>query len=153
MELWREILELDFKIQTTRAKCNYKMMKGEGLHPGQHMLLGLLDERGGCSQRELAKLLDCSPASVGVSVKRLERVGYVKKLPDKNDLRFSRIELTRQGREKALWSKKACEEIAQRRVAGFTEEEKKEFYRLQSKSLSNLENYRRELEEMAEKGE
>ena len=55
------------------------------------------------TQNELAEQLAVSKASVGVSVRRLENTGFVKRVRDKKDTRCIRITLTQKGQDYARW--------------------------------------------------
>ena len=61
-----------------------KMLAQRGIgNIGQPLILSILSQQEGgiiASQKELAKLLRVSPATVTVSLKSMERDGYVKKL-------------------------------------------------------------------------
>ena len=58
----------------------------------------------GCpTQIELAAELGVTKASVGVSLRRLESAGFVKRVRDKQDTRCVRIKLTQKGAEYARW--------------------------------------------------
>ncbi len=64
---------------------------------GQPMVLSILSQQEDGtieSQKELAKRLRVSPATVTVSLKSMERDGYVKKLSNSEDLRCKPIAIT-----------------------------------------------------------
>ena len=71
---------------------------------GQPMILTILSQRKNGtieSQKELARILRVSPATVTVSLKSMERDGYVKKLSNAEDLRCKPITITEKGRDAA----------------------------------------------------
>lgn len=74
-----------------------------GLYPGQPQLLFAVRALGTPTQNELAEQLAISKASVGVSVRRLENTGFVKRVRDKKDTRCIRIALTQKGQDYARW--------------------------------------------------
>ena len=152
MELWQKILNMDMRVHGLRGKCRYKLVQGKGFHPGQLMILGALHQMGSCNQRELAGKLSCSPASVGVSVKRMEKSGLVQKLPDEKDLRFSKIQLTPEGNQFALEGRQNCETMVKRMLIDFTQEEQELLCRFLERCGNNLQDYYEELEKQ-EKGE
>jgi len=63
---------------------------------GQPMILFLLKDKGRegriAAQKELSDAMHVSPATVAVSLKSLEREGYVEKLADETDQRRSMFE-------------------------------------------------------------
>ena len=72
--------------------CMQRTLSKYGLYPGQPPLLF-----------DLAEKLAVSKASVGVSLRRLEKAGFVKRVQDKKDTRCNRIALTPKGQEYARW--------------------------------------------------
>lgn len=69
--------------------------------PAQHMMLvnvSKMSESGSLpSQRELARAMHLSPATVTATLKLLERDGYVRRIPDADDQRINRVALTESG--------------------------------------------------------
>lgn len=63
----------------------------EGLFSGQQDILFALIENEGITLGALAKKIDVSVASASVSVKRMEKNGFIKKRCDKNDARIIRL--------------------------------------------------------------
>ena len=68
---------------------------------GQPMILFLLKDKGRegriAAQKELSDAMHVSPATVAVSLKSLEREGYVEKLADETDQRRKAVRLTPKG--------------------------------------------------------
>lgn len=93
----------DSFVKTMRLhyRCNQKILEKRGLYTGQPALLFILMKNGLQSQKEIAKKLNVSPATVNVMVKRLEKSGLVERVKDKEDLRVSRVTLTDEGKEVA----------------------------------------------------
>lgn len=78
---------------------SYNQLLKKGLHPGQLPMLRLLYTRDGISQREIASTLNIKPPTVTMSIKRLEKSGFVYREQDREDQRVSRIYITDTGRE------------------------------------------------------
>lgn len=123
MDLWKESMLLDMSIHMAHIKCNFLLMEDDKMHPGQMAILLKMRENGPSNQRMLAKELDCSPASIGVSMKRMEKAGLVRKAADPKDSRGTRVELTEQGRQVAEKNETLMEILGKRRLAGFQKEE------------------------------
>jgi len=68
---------------------------------GQFPLLGYVEQHDGCTQQEAAEAMSVSAPAVAVSVKRLQKAGFLKKEADPDNLRKSRLSLTEAGRETA----------------------------------------------------
>lgn len=66
----------------------------QGLFAGQQDIVLALVENEGLTLSELAKILEVSTATASVSVKRMEKNGFVIKKPDKRDARITRLYLT-----------------------------------------------------------
>lgn len=69
--------------------------------PAQHVMLVNLAKMSECgtlpSQRELAREMNLSPATVTATLKLLERGGYVRRISDTVDQRINRVALTDSG--------------------------------------------------------
>lgn len=109
-----------------------------GLHKGQPPILFMLWERDGLTQKEIAKELKLKPSTVTVMLKRMERAGFLKREPDLQDMRVSRVYLT----EKGKIIKKDVEDInlilENDCFSGFTLEEKILLRRFFLQILDNL---------------
>ena len=69
-----------------------------GLYPGQGRILHTIAELNGSTQKEIAEKLNISPASMAVSIQRMQKAGVVEKVADKVDKRSNRIHITNRGR-------------------------------------------------------
>lgn len=107
---------------------------------GNPMLLFLLREREGrvSSQRELSDAMRISPASVAVSLKSLERGGYVEKLPGEADQRRKAVRLTGKGREAMETCLQIFRAVDRQMFAGFTPAEMEQVRVFQQRMLRNL---------------
>ena len=90
------------------------------------------------SQRELADLLRTSPATVAVSLKSLERQGYVERRRDERDTRRNLISVTRRGLEALEGSHRVMEEVDRAMLAGFSPEETAQLEAFHRRMLQNL---------------
>lgn len=75
-----------------------KTIAEQGLFSGQEDIVLALSENEGITINELAKLLDVSGATASVSIKRMEKTGFVIKKADKNDARITRLYPTEKAR-------------------------------------------------------
>lgn len=117
-------------------------MAAQGLQDvGQPMILMLLErcENGeiGC-QKDLAAELNVSPATIATSLKSLERMGYVKKLPDAADARRNRVAVTQKGRDAVARCHQVFETVDRQLYDGFSQEELDTIQRLHRRMLENL---------------
>ena len=119
--------QLFHALDRKHRKAVDKMLFQRGLGGiGQPLLLCVLAQRDNGtveSQKELAKKLRVSPATVTVSLKSMERDGYVKKLSDAEDLRRKPISITEKGREAVRVIDEVLETIDHGMYRGFSREE------------------------------
>ena len=69
-----------------------------GLTRAQWLVLTRLYRRPGCSQTELASMLEIDRASAGRMIDRMERAGWVERRADQVDRRINRLFLTSEAR-------------------------------------------------------
>ncbi len=74
-----------------------KVAGEEGLFSGQHHIIITLRHEEGITLSRLAEILGITPATASVSVKRMEKAGFIEKKPDENDARTIRLYLTEKG--------------------------------------------------------
>lgn len=90
------------------------------------------------SQRDVARTLRLSPATVAVSLKTLERDGYVTRETERRDQRRNRVMLTDKGRQAVKQCGESFRAVDERMLAGFTEEECVQLTRFFVRMLENL---------------
>lgn len=69
----------------------------EGLFAGQHKIIMFLKYQGSATIGEIAKETGTKPSTISVSVKRMEKAGFVKRRQSKADGRITEILLTAKG--------------------------------------------------------
>lgn len=130
-------------VARARKQLMLTELAGRGLGDlGNPVLLFLLKDREGqvSSQRELSDALRVSPASVAVSLKSLERGGYVEKLSDEKDQRRKVVRLTDKGRSALKTCFSIFQEVDRRMLDGFTPEEMEQVRAFHLRMLCNLRN-------------
>jgi DNA-binding MarR family transcriptional regulator len=70
---------------------------GEGLTPSQYSVLGLVRSRGPLGLAELTDLEGLNPTMLSRIVRKLDEHGLIRRLPDPNDMRAVRVEITPEG--------------------------------------------------------
>jgi len=83
--------------------CMQQILAKYGLYPGQPQLLFALSRLEKPTQMQLSRELGISKASAGVSLRRMESGGFLRRVRDKRDTRCIRIVLTDKGKDYAKW--------------------------------------------------
>ena len=130
------------RLNTARRTAKDALLAEYGLkNLGQPMLLAVLRQKPdgiADSQRELAEQLHVTPATVTVSLRSMERDGYVTKIADPNDMRRKRIALTDKGREILDKLDEVYERIGIAMTDGFTDEERAQVSDYFKRMIENL---------------
>lgn len=100
-----------------------KNLDGTGVHRAQHRLLMTLSDGTFRSQVELAKHLEVTPATIAVSLKKLEQESLIRKTAKKEDNRANFVELTEKGKRMVENSRDFFDSVDQAMYQGFTQEE------------------------------
>ncbi len=79
-----------------RRRFNH-VLSEEGLFSGQQHIIFQLMENEGMTVSEIAKKIGITAATASVSVKRMEKAGFVEKKTDKSDARITKLYLTQKG--------------------------------------------------------
>lgn len=118
-----------------------KKVENTGVYRSQHRLLMILGKHSDCSQTELAEMLDISPAAVAVSLKKLEKAGYVSRQCHQTDNRVNQVTVTEKGWEKIDISIRCFRELETAMFKGFSEEELKQLEVCFERIIKNGEDY------------
>lgn len=94
-----ELMDSFLRICRLMHRSHHQRNCGAGKEsfPGQGRVLGVLKSRPGVSQKELARLLDMRPQSVGEILGKLERNGYLTRSANALDQRMLCVSLTPEG--------------------------------------------------------
>ena len=129
------------ELVRTYNACMQKTLSKYGLYPGQPQVLFAINRLGAPTQIELASQLGVTKASAGVSLRRLEAAGFVKRVRDNLDTRCVRIRLTQKGADYARWCDIDFEMIYTTMMETFSAEERDEALSIlneMNKSLTGL---------------
>lgn len=116
----------------------FTLLEKIGVYPGQHPLLFSLAKSGGQSQRELAEKLHIRAATVTVMLNRLEKSELIKRCPDDDDRRVSRVYLTEKGEKASCEVKQILKTMDKECFGNFTAEERDLLCTLLVKMRDNL---------------
>ncbi|MGN1328423.1 MAG: MarR family winged helix-turn-helix transcriptional regulator [Eubacterium sp.] len=110
----------------------------QGLFSGQHDIVFYLVENEGVTLSQLAKWLGVSTATASVSIKRMEKSGFITKKPDENDARIIRLYPTDKARVAPENIRNYMDSLETVLSDGMTEEEALLFSQLLEKAIQNM---------------
>lgn len=146
-----KIIKMIWRVHSFHKQCMMHLLASNGIHFGQPPLLMALKTQGGTgNQKDLAKALNVSPASITISLKRLEKVGLVRRIPDPKDMRSNRIELTEKGLQSSKKAHDVLFNVTSHLFTDFSPEEVKQFDSYCERMKNNLQSYKKELDEREE---
>ena len=128
---------LDRAFKAARAQAQ-RRLEVHGVHAGQDYLLDVLWEQDGQTVGEIAERLGIEVPTVVRTVQRMEAAGLLRREPDPQDRRRSRIALTAPGRAVEPDVRRALDEVDARATEGFSEEERAQFRSLLERADANL---------------
>ena len=126
------------KTDTMLRRYLDRKVSNTGVFPTQHRLLMELDRNPSCSQVDLAEKFDVSAAAIAVSLKKLEKGGYITRLADENDNRINQVSITAKGKEVIHKSILIFQETDRCFFEGFTDEEVEQFFHFMEKAYKNM---------------
>lgn len=140
-ELQHSIINLFRQSDQTMKRVISKKVEKTGIYRSQHRLLMILGKHPDCSQTMIAEKLEISPAAVAVSLKKLEKSGYISRQCDEDDNRMNHVVVTDRGREAIDKSIICFREIEDALFEGFSEKELEQYSTFLKRIISNGENY------------
>jgi DNA-binding MarR family transcriptional regulator len=127
---------INFAIKHRKIMMNY--LDETGVYHAQHRLLMEISRNPNASQIDIARQMDVTAATIAVSLKKLEKEGYINREKDESDSRFNKITVTEKGDRVVKRSREIFESTDQKVLDGFTEEEKHTLLVLLQKLVANL---------------
>ena len=100
-----------------------KRLNSTGVYRSQHRVLMCIHDHPNISQKELARMNDITSATIAVTLKKLEKGGYISRTVDERDNRFNQITVTEKGQQVVKDSRRIFSEVEKAMFSGFTEEE------------------------------
>lgn len=127
---------IGFTVKLRKIMHNY--LDETGVYHAQHRLLMQIHHNQNASQKDIATSMDVSAATIAVSLKKLEKGGYIKKEMDEGDNRFNQITITEKGNKVVEQSKQIFDSTDRKVFEGFSENEKSCLFVLLQKLNANL---------------
>lgn len=119
----RELIETYMCVGRLHRMVLERQLNRTGVYRSQHQLLMFVAENPNVSQKELARFSHVSPATVAVSLKKLEHGGYIQRVVDEHDNRYNKICITEKGRAVVENSVRWFQKVERSIFDGFSPEE------------------------------
>lgn len=100
-----------------------KRLNSTGVYRSQHRILMCIHDHPNISQKELARLNDVTSATIAVTLKKLEKGGYISRAVDERDNRFNQISVTEKGQQVVKDSRRIFSEVEKAMFSGLTRED------------------------------
>ena len=120
------------------AKARASGVMPEALPHSSRRLIRLLSKHDGVSQLELAEHSHLSKPTVSLALKKMEELGFIRRVNDENDARISKVYLTEEGKELDRRTFNTLQEIDRSVMRGLTDEEIEKVTEILLKMRENL---------------
>lgn len=134
----KELFTLEKRIKWLDEKIKYKLYKGTGIHEGQPDILIYIYMHKDCTQYDIARYLGLSRASVNVSLKRMQKNGYITISESEESKRSSCVNITQEGVKALVRSDKVMNKYITAKYFGISEEELLSYLNTMKKIEANL---------------
>lgn len=134
----KEIFGLEKEIHWLEEKTKYNTLSTLNVHDGQPDILAYIYMHRKTSQYDIARYLGLSRASVGISLKRMEKSGYIVIEQNENNKRSTCVDITELGIKVLVKADMVLDEYITNKFKTFTNEEIDTYIKLMNKIKSNL---------------
>ena len=114
-------------------------IKASGVAPGQFPVLTCLWDQDGLTQRDLYQRLNIEQATMSNTLARMERDNLIKRKPDVNDRRASRVHLTAHAKKLERDLTAGARAVNKRALGALKAKDKKVLLSLMGEMIDNLE--------------
>lgn len=135
MELFGELLK-NYHIIVNKELNKY------GLYKGQPFILQFLKEHPGITQKELAQEMRVTKSTIGASIRRMERMGFLERSQDPEDSRCNQIVITQKGLKALEDCEKDIKRVMEALYSKIPEEEEDLVINVLKKLLEGLNSFR-----------
>ena len=139
MELRKLVCEL-ISISVIHRYRISKSASRVGLYFGQPRILEYVTENDACTQKDVANAMNITPASAAVTLKRLEKAGFVTRKIDTSDSRKNHLSVTEKGAEALKEFRQICDATDEDMFKGFSDEERETLHNLLTRLHKNLDS-------------
>lgn len=128
---------LGMASRIVRSNFN-QAVSDEGLFAGQHDIIMILMRKGEATVSEIAEEIGVAPSTISVSIKRMEKAGFVQKKPSEIDGRINVVHLTEKGKLAPKNIKEKLDAQEKELTKGLTKEETETLSDLLDKLIESL---------------
>lgn len=128
---------VNFLFRLIRCRFN-EVINEEGLYSGQQDIIFALIENEGITTSKLAQITGVSNATMSVSIKRMEKAGYVTKKNDKKDARIIHLYPTEKAKAVPENIKNKMDELESVIVKGMDKDSALQFAHYLQFAIDNL---------------
>lgn len=114
-------------------------LNNSGVFRSQHQILMYIAKYSKASQKEIADRMHVSTATIAVSLKKLEKGGYISRSAAKQDNRYNQICITPKGQAVVDGSMEVFKKVERSIFKGFTDSELKQFEEMIDRVRLNME--------------
>jgi MarR family transcriptional regulator, organic hydroperoxide resistance regulator len=107
-----------------------RLLEDLKMYRSQPLVLNALWEREGLTQGDLAKRLKVTPATSTKMLQRMERAGFIRRVPDETDQRVMRVYLTENGHAIQNQVMKVWDKLDEDTFAGLLPEDRETLRRI-----------------------
>ncbi len=129
LDLWEKLSKAHDKVRRVQSKQMFEYK----LTTPQFGVLDILNKTGPLPLKKISEEMMVTGANITCVVDNLEKEGYVKRIPSKEDRRVIHADLTPQGRSKVESILPAYSDSMASLIGSLTDAEQKELIRLLSK--------------------
>ena len=130
-DVLRIIVQRKYHILEMRLE-KYELVKG------QADLLLLIKDNDGITQNELANIIEIKDSSMSVRLNKLEKLGYIVREIDEENLKRKRVYVTVEGKKVSIQCRRILNEFDNVLYKGFTKKERNALEKSLEKMLRNI---------------
>ncbi len=134
-----QVVEAYIRTSKIHRKVLERHLNKTGVYRSQHQLLLYIFCHPQVSQKELARLHNVSTAAIAVSLKKLEKGGYIQRTVDQEDNRFHQILITEKGKKVVEASVSFFRQVEAGMFSGFSREEEEKLFQYLQRIYDNIE--------------
>lgn len=132
-------IKLFAKVTRMQRSVVSGRVRQTGVYRSQHQILMYIAMNPDASQKDIARMHEVSTATIAVSLKKLEKGGYIRKAVDTLDNRCNRLQVTEKGQQVVDQSHEIFQKTEREIFAGFTEEDFLNLEKLLTRMYRNME--------------